>query len=495
MKKEVLSRENFLFAICFFILMASCFRFSINTGITASGVLVISYAEIIGIATAIFLGIYIFIRRPKINKDNFICIILTVCFAVFCFPVYLFRTVFHGFELTSMVIFQATLAVIPLMFLILFNIIPVRIIIKALTVFSVVLGCVSVILFYNTLNPIAYTVLSHHMGRTYVLTALLPISAYQYLLSSKKHWGICYYIHLGTVVFCNVASGTRIGVYIVPVIIVMVFLIQIKKNKFSIKYSILAILVSISLCFITAPFYVQMYVNLSRIPVARSVMDVVGIEYSPTVISLEHLDEETIEILRNEIARGVIDFDRGVTAAEIEYYFAHRRLYVARNIDVNQANTDMRLDVWREALSDISANPLFGIGLRQYNFQAPGFPPRYMTTHNFMLDYALAFGIIGLLLFMIMTSIPLILASISKKRTVFKHTAFLLMIPSFLSVMAGAMLHTYFLNPSIMAILYLLIGTYTMLIRCEDITPNASMVFSTNSDIGFKKNDYTGDDV
>jgi hypothetical protein len=361
------------------------------------------------------------------------------------------------------------------MFLITLEIIPINIALKTLVVFAVVLGAISVPLFYFPRAPIHYTIMSNHSTRTYLLIALLPISAYQYLSGRKKLWGAGFYLHLGMSLFCAIVSAGRVNYLIAAVSVLFIFIIFIKEKMFSIKWASLSLIIPVVLCLATASSSIFMYHSLVRLPPTRFVVDALQIEYAPRqtfasdASSNDHDDWVTVfriygpEKIPDEILRDNFDYLLEQSILEAAIFSA-------------ESSADMREVAWRLALEDIALNPLFGVGLRQYTVSSKQFATVDMPPHNFILDYTLAFGVFGLLLFVAMTALPLFTALKRSKFRALKSNLGVFMSLSGITLLFGASLHSYFLNPRVMALLYLMVGCYSVLIMQEDNSNEVSQI-------------------
>ena len=140
---------------------------------------------------------------------------------------------------------------------------------------------------------------------------------------------------------------------------------------------------------------------------------------------------------------------------------------VIQSADVSTAySSNARYFAWKSAWQDIKKNPIWGSGLKQYIYRYPSsvesieIPP-----HNFILEYVLAFGIIGFLLWAVLILYPIACSFKQKITRTIKSPVAFMMLFSFLFACAGAFVQPYFISPAVMTIMFVLIGAYSLCIR------------------------------
>jgi hypothetical protein len=453
-------RPKIPYILCSLILLSACFHVILPVGFTESGVITIFFSEIVGIITAGVLFFYIIANHRGISRENKLCLLSVIIFISYCICVYIVRIFTSGLEMKSIAIFESTVVIIAFMFLVMLKIIPAKAALRTITVFSVILGCVSVVLYFYLDRRISYLIVSSHAYRTYISGYLLPLTAYQFCKNPQKFWRICYYLHLGTLVFCGIASGARLNYLFIPAVVAGIVFILKKEKLFSIKWTCIALAAPIIFVFAAAPFNIYMYSTLQRIPGSSFVIERLNIAYTP---------KHEIEVDMDEFERLYALYMANEIELSGEEIAAFREHSVMLDAETSTETSSLgRFYVWGRSLDDIKLNPLFGVGLRQYAVDYSFDRTVELTPHNFILEYTLAFGVIGLLLFMLMVSLPLLLSLKKIKWRIFSSNASLFMIVSAIFALSGAFFQPYFISPQNMTVLYLVIGIYSALILQEN---------------------------
>lgn len=446
------------YALMFLILFSTFFMLHIGVSYTESGQISFYISEIIGLFIGCFVIIYTIINRKQLNKDKKLYIGIIVLFAAYCIIDYFIRIALNGLELKSILIIESSLFVIGFLFLVLYKLVPINVVLGSLAIFSAFLSFISVVLFYFLKFNIAYDILANHATRTYILGVLFPLSGYNFLKNNGKIWSSCFYLHLGGLLFCGLSTGSRINYIFVPIILLGVLSLLFRKKKHLIKISLLTTAIVFVVSLVSAHYYVYMYSELSRLPITNFVMKVFSIEYKTKAIGEAQNDQlnELIKELQNN------------NLPEEEQNQIKEKIIVESSDVSTKYSNNVRYFAWKSAWEDIKKNPLFGIGLKQYEYLYPtstvsiSIPP-----HNFLLEYTLAFGIIGFLLWTVVILYPLAFSIKRKFRSFFNNSAIVMMVFSLVFACAGAFVQPYFISPAVMTIIFILIGCYSLCINNE----------------------------
>lgn len=429
------------------ILFSSCFMVQIPVFFTNSGVLNIFPAELLGIIAAIYILIYFFRNQKTISREHKYFVGFTLLFTVYCVIVYMIRTLTAGLELKSILIFESNLFVIGFFYLVLFGKLSAQKVVRSLTIFSVVLGLSSVVLFYLIDYPISNQILMNHATRTFLLGMLLPVTAFDLILSKKRFIKVFFYIHLSTLVYCGVISGARLNYVFIPLLIIGVLFLLIRRKMLSIPWTLLSFVVSLSVIFGSAPFHLRTYAQLSRLSVTSVILKTCNI--TPPGMSNNGNAGDDLN-----------NFDHILNEED--------KVIIQGSEDSTSQSTSIRFFAWQESMKDVKKNIFFGIGLQQYEAtSSDGKLIQEILPHNFVLEYVLSFGIVGFLLWGLMVLAPIFLAFRKAKFRLLKNSACFCTLLSIVFAAAGAFFQPYFVFPCVMTIVYLLLGCYYQLILQE----------------------------
>ena len=122
-------------------------------------------------------------------------------------------------------------------------------------------------------------------------------------------------------------------------------------------------------------------------------------------------------------------------------------------------SSSSRRHMWSNAFEDIKKAPFFGEGLKQYEFDF-GSAVLVMQAHNFVIEYLLAFGLVGFFFWAIMMMTPEYIMLKKVKFKFWRSAPLLLAFCSMFLACIGAFVQPYFLYPNIMFFIFVMIGTY-----------------------------------
>ncbi|MEG1179196.1 MAG: O-antigen ligase family protein [Oscillospiraceae bacterium] len=456
LKNKFIQNKNAIwqYLFCFLIMISLCLMFQVKVGFTNSGIISFYGSEIVGIIVGIYTLIYAIKNKRELTRDQKYFVGFTMLFAVFCAAVYLIRFFKTGIELKSILIIESNFFIIGFMFMIIFKKIEVKRAIKSISIFGAVFGVVSVVLFYTYQSAFVENMIFHtsnfniltfgHAVRTYLLTMIFPISAYNYIKSNDKFSATIYYIHLITISICGLLSASRINYVFIPLVIIATSFIISKKNKKNIKKAVLYFVAALLFVFLSSPFFIQIYAQLTRIPITNQVMTTCKIPYIGFT-----------KIVNSGKGK---DFDKQ-EAAKVDKEKIKELIDAAEKSP--EQSSSMRFSAWKQAIEDIKKAPLMGIGLQQYECVSnDGILTVVIQPHNFILEYVLSFGILGFLLWTFMIASPVFLSFKKIKFKFWENKAASLMVCSMLFACAGAFFQPYFIYSSVMTFVYLILGCF-----------------------------------
>lgn len=472
MKKVRQLSIYFLFSVV--LLLLNCL-IKIKADFTKSGILSFYSIEIVGICVLIFIVFYIIKKWKSISKENKVFLLLTLIFSVYCIIDYAFRAMTQGLELKSILVIESNIFVIGFMFLALFKLLSAEKAIRFLAFFSCVLGALSVVLAYFPEYNISNIILLNHATRTYLLGVLLPVTVYQYITSKDKFSSACFYIHLASLIFCGLVSGSRLNYLMIPLLLIVTLIIIVRKKLFSWVRTIIAVVIPVLIVLVSANFCAYIYAPLTRISVTNAVVKALNITYStgtnpagtnpagtnPVGTNPAGTNstgtKETAEVSLSDIINKL----NSGNLSEQEKKQLKQQAAIQSAQNATSESTSIRLTAWMDSIKDIEKNPLLGIGLQQYNItSSDGQVTVPIQPHNFILEYTMSFGIIGFLLWVVMFFAPVLLQLKTIRFRVWSNTTGLCAIMSLIFALAGAFLEPYFLFPCVMVFIYMIIGCF-----------------------------------
>lgn len=453
MKSNVKNYIFYFFGAVFLILL--CFLIQFEVGITKSGLVSFYGIEILGLCIGIYIIFYVIKHLRTLSKSNKILLLLTLVFSLYCLIDYAFRIFTKGLELKSVLIIESNLFVIGFMFIILFGKLNVKRAVNIICAFAFLLGIISVVLYFFIDYNISNIVLLNHATRTFLLGVLFPLTVYKFITDKNKFSALCFYIHLGTLVFCGLVSGARLNYVFIPLIIIAALILIAKNKMFSFKFVLASLLTPIIIVFISANFYLYIYTQLTRLPVTNFVLKTIGITY--------HGD--SADSTENDLSDMIEKYKSGKLSEAEKQRLLEQIAIKSAELSAEQS-TSIRAYAWEQSIKDIQKDPLFGIGLQQYSAVSSDSELTVpIQSHNFVLEYLLSFGLIGFILWAIMIFTPMFLAFRSIRFRFWKSTGAFCALMSLIFACAGAFFEPYFIFPCVMAFVYALIGCYYVLIK------------------------------
>lgn len=464
-KKRIDTIEILKYFICFLVLLSTCVMLQIPVSFTNSGIISFYLVEIVGIIAAVVSIIYYIKNKNKLGNDKKKLLIFTMAFAIYCFLNYALRIIRTGLELKSIIVIESNLFVIGLMFVILFKMVNVKIVMNTLCYFGAIFGISTIVLFYFAIDNNGTNVFFQHNGfiistfghavRTYILGMIFPITAYSYLKSDKKIKMLLYYIHMFCLIFCGVISASRVNFIFIPALLIATSFILYKRKSGIVKRGISCLIISLLIIFASAPFSARLYAQLTRLSTTNYIITVCKIPY--VNVSSSNNNSKNNPNKNNPNKNNHIDkekFQDMVKAAE----------------DSTEQSSSMRFEAWRKSIEDFKRNPLFGVGLQQYECTShDGVLKVVIQPHNFVFEYVLSFGIIGFILWIMMIGAPIIIMLKNNNYKIFNNEELLFVFCLMIFACAGAFFQPYFIYSCVMAFVYIIIGCFYVVFFDEDI--------------------------
>jgi len=268
-----------------------------------------------------------------------------------------------------------------------------RVLLLAVSAFSTVL---SVLAFSMSMTWAAYTFSywQNNAIRTDVLALLFPLHALAAVTFHSSRWRwltrLSLGLHLFALTYCAIISGSRLNALLVPLVVLASLVIFARGAAMK----------------VVLPYVLVPVLALSALFVAQGYSEVVkyGVTRSPGFSA----------ILDNGRQPGATNPTMPTpTPTPTPAPTAIAPDPTAPNpASSKEESTQVRQTIWTEAINDIRSSPLFGPGYRQYqvNYSTTDTRPVVVPPHNFVLELALAYGLIGLLMWLSLMTAPLLQA-------------------------------------------------------------------------------------
>lgn len=425
------------------------FFIKLKVPFTNSGEITFYPVEILGLALGAFLIFYFIKTFKSMTKEHKLIFFAALASQLVFVTIYAARVLLKGVELKSILVLESNLFVLAFLFLIILKLIDANIVIRSASVFFSALGVLGALLIY--LIPESYTdwTLFHCSAfslltfgnaiRTYLILITLPLTLFFYIREKSKLSLICLVAQTFSFVICGMVSGARVNYLCMPIALLMVIIVPFaalrnrEGKKASIVLAVTCVL-SLALVLFSSQFSAKVYSQMMRLNVTKNVMEALNIEYSGIEIGIH------------------VGYDIGENEADLEDMLDD----AGSSAEQSAMSRDY---MWALAVEDIKKAPLFGNGLKSYDF---AFEEGTLTmqAHNFILEYLLAFGIVGFLFWGLMILTPEIIM-IKRMRSKFWKTPVIWLVAfSMFFACGGAFFQPYFLYPNIMFVIFLMMGCY-----------------------------------
>ena len=351
--------------ICFvMLLILNGIEVSIPVPFTNSGILNICASEVI----AIFLGVYLFwlFLKEKIG-ENKVFVILCICYCVYSLFDYGCRIIFDTFEMKSILVIKADILAFVVFLVLLIRKLDIK---KLYLIYFVAFAVVSVFL-APTWGKWSYSFFQNAAIRLMLLCIQYSIIlSYRICAENKREkrkLDLIRTVYIFAMLFCyvNILGGKVNTVTIILNILCGEVLLVIREKKWNYWEVLLPILLAVFSLMIIYPTSQGMFTRLF---------------WKSTIANFDKDEEKNYEV--DDTGYIINDQDR------FEYY----------EKSASKDSVNARSEVWKAAWQDIKKNPVFGVGLRQYEVTYSTGNSATILPHNFLLEYMQAVGIIGIAL-------------------------------------------------------------------------------------------------
>lgn len=351
------------------ILMSFLFPIQIPVTFTGMGILTIYFAVILYIFPALLFLYKLF--KHKLWKEKIVITYLGICIWYLFLFIYRFATkqyFYHSLEMAFWVI-------VPVSFFILL-IFDELDYLKTIKSLFYAISFVNVYLFiYHVfiIKQLRSSMLGNINIVVFFCIISIFISSYYYLnLSTQKIDSFLYVFNMFYSLFAVLLSGSRAGVLVGVSSFLLLAIYYIRNKKFR-----KSIFITILLTAVVISYFVSTNIYGSRFYLAR------GFNYSTIGTSISESKNFAVD---DNIGESTLIQD------------AIKKANQNGDAEAVQVLNDMgRIFMWKSAVNEIKKSPLIGTGLIGIYKTAEG----SQTAHNFLLEYWLAFGGIGVLIWII----------------------------------------------------------------------------------------------
>lgn len=374
------------------ILMSTTIMINIPFALTNSGVIAIYLSDVVSLFCLLYLLIDLQKYRKTYTKVHKRTIFFSLLFLIYIALVLIYRA-FTGFiDTKSLMIPRVYLMSVWFYIFVIRGIISLNVLKKALRYFIFIISLATILLFFTT-SPVAYKFLQSPAIRTSTLMFAYPIVVYglisDYKLDQRKrHLILITFLTLSLVV-AGISSGSRINALIIPTEILVMIIAAIINEKKTLKTIIIGFIAGFLFVISVYPISYRYRIGSSRSPLFNSVETIILEPLSKKIKFIDLFGEP--RYLDPNAPSDDIDIDE------------LNEITDASKLD----SSNSRFGVWKLAFNDIKQAPLIGPGLKDYQIEYSTGSTHIIPPHNFILEYTLGFGLIGLLLFLLSVFYPI----------------------------------------------------------------------------------------
>jgi len=413
--------------ICFaMILLLNGLQISIPVPFTNSGVLTICGSEVVVMLLSVYLLCLLFKEKEKVRENKAI-LILCIIYSAYSVITYGYRIIFNAFEMKSILVIKADIFAFVILLVLLIRGLNIK---KLYLIYSVIFAVIAVLL-APSWGKWAYWIYQNAAIRLMFLciqySVILGYRVCTKNRRDKRTLDLIRAVYIFSMLFCyvNILGGKANTVTIILCILCGEALIVIKEKKWNFRVILLPVLFAALSLAIIYPTSHGMFTRIF---------------WENTVASDEIEEKKEYEVDDNGYI--VNDQDR----------FAYYEKSASKD------SLHARSEVWKAAWQDIKKNPIFGVGLCQYEVTYSTGNSAMILPHNFLLEYMQAVGIAGVLLMGLILLWGLI--SICKMRNTYLLICyFLLLLVSFMY----AFVQPIFCNAAVVFIVFINIGIFVNL--------------------------------
>lgn len=428
----------------FLILLSTTFMINIPVGFTNSGVFAIYGSDILSLVFLSYLLFDLVKNYRSYSKLEKRSIYLSLTFLIYVSIVLAIRAVNGFIDTKSLMIPRVVLTSVWFYILILRNIISVNALKEGFKYFIACISFISLILFFTT-RPIAYQFMQSPAIRTSIQMFAYPVIMWSLIGDYKKtnrNTELFFMVYFtATIIIAGISSGSRINAVVIPLQIVVVSMAALSNRKVIVTKIFLGVLIGFLFSISVYPISFRYRIGSSRSPMFNAAETLV---LKPLSKQMKFID------LFGEPRYGVpTDPSDDLDPDDLD------KITDASKLD----SSNSRFGVWKLSVADIKTAPIFGPGLKEYKVEYSTGSSHIMFSHNFILEYTLGFGIVGLLLFMISVFYPLFYLIKKLLRDFTDNIGYLLIVAvTLLAIGVNVLFQPLLLNPPVTLLIYGIVG-------------------------------------
>ncbi len=359
-------------------------NFNVHVGFTNSGVIMLYGSDFLAPVMYLFCLVMFIAKWKCWSKGQRVFAALFIVFFAYAAAVSLYRFSTGYNDAQSLLIPRVNLSVLWLLLYVVLFRPSANIMLRIIKVFCLILLLISLPLALTN-APIAFRIMQSHSIRTLALLAMYPVHAasvyWQVKREEAKPLSIVLVIfHMISLIFLVTVTGSRVNAIflLVELGLTLVLAFLTPKRLRSVVVILLTFAVGTGITLGVSQVNGRVAYGVQRVPGLNQISSLLPKTHIPTIPELET--------------------PNGTTDPEKE----------AENSAKDSTNA--RRKIWQEASADLRTNLLFGPGFRQYKITYEFVNQRevVMPPHNFILEYSLAYGLIGLSIWLLLMTQPLL---------------------------------------------------------------------------------------
>lgn len=441
--KKLRLKEILLFCVLTLIFLSTFYMKNIRVPFTNSGLFAVYYSDLFSMIAWLILVVYFLKNYKTINKDFKRTFFLLILFGVYCLLILLFRYQNGNTDILNSLIVPRTIFMSVWVYLLfLSNYSKMNLIDWFIILVSFCLSMISLLLVLNS-SRYSYVILQSNSIRIILQIIFYPLITY--VTIKKANLLVRGVFHLATIslLFGGFVSGSRLYALLIPmVVLTSMYSLYISSIKNFREIFVVIVLVVVSVFGLSLENE-KIEFGLRRNPITSPIFEIAFIN----------------QIYRANDA--IPNNSENVPIPEIDQTDWLENQANASKIDSSAA----RIFVYEKYIEDIIKSPIFGSGLKQYQYtyQHIDSPSTIVIyPHNFILEYTASYGILGLSLFVVFTWYFLgarIVNEIRKTKNL-KNPVIILSIFSIFYVVLIGLVQPIFLNTIVMMYMYFSLGYF-----------------------------------
>lgn len=447
-------------------LLSTAIVFDVPLAVTNSGRFAIYGTDFLIIPAIVILVIAVARKQVVFTRPLTVLFALAAIFFLYCFAVIVFRLAAGGhLDLQSMLIPRSNLAGVLFLLLFACGLFSLREILVSAFRFAVILAVVSAPL--AVLDAyLPFAVFENLAIRTDYLFFLMPLLVFGLLKRRQLMLGratvLLFAVSLGSLLFGAVVTGARVNAVFIPLMVALAALMivmfgtkgrRLKDIGLSVVAPVAVVVVALV---VIAPLVPRVQYGLERNPIYAFVVD----QLAPSAPG---------DVVVSPSAPGSAGQNPTGTNAPIDPHEIAEE--AARSADESTAS---RALVWEMALDDFRHNIWFGTGLKQYpiTYVLDREYTSWIHPHNFAIEYLMAYGIFGFVLWIALLAYWPVRSFISSDRPEsWRIAGAALTLSSFGLVWGASFVQPLMLYPSVLLVFYFIVGAFSRVLHAPIPTP------------------------